>query len=314
MLLKQVKIYVVLRHTNGISLKASGARTIAAGIIFSILWASASTATKTGLRFAQPFVISIARFFFASGVMLLISHGILKNSFPKRKIWKKIAVYGLLNIAVYLGIYIIAMQYVSAGIGSLFIATNPVFISLISAVWLKQKIRGPVIVSLFICSAGILVAAYPLLLTAYVTPQGLLLLLLAMLSYSVSAIYFSRQNWQGIDILTTNGWQTLFGGIMLLPFFFFTFNPAENHLSFPLIFSILWLAVPVSIGAVQLWIWLLKLNPVKAAFWLFLCPISGFLIAAVVMNEPISIFTVFGVLLVLAGLYLVQVYGKTKTD
>jgi probable blue pigment (indigoidine) exporter len=68
---------------------------------------------------------------------------------------------------------------------------------------------------------------------------------------------------------------------------------------------VLWLAIPVSIGAVQLWLFLLKDNPVKASFWLFLCPISGFIIAAILLKEPISLYTFFGVAFVIAGLYLV---------
>jgi len=43
-----------------------------------------------------------------------------------------LAVYGLLNISIYLGMYVIAMQTITAGIGSLAVASNPVFISFLS--------------------------------------------------------------------------------------------------------------------------------------------------------------------------------------
>ena len=66
------------------------------------------------------------------------------------------------------------------------------------------------------------------------------------------------------------------------------------------------LAIPVSIGAVQLWLYLLRDNPVKASFWLFLCPVFGFIIAAITLHEPISLYTFIGVLLVIGGLYMVQ--------
>ncbi|HEX9508929.1 MAG TPA: hypothetical protein VF939_00495 [Puia sp.] len=41
-----------------------------AGLIFSVLWSSASTATKIGLQAPQPFVLSVTRFFLA-GLPLL---------------------------------------------------------------------------------------------------------------------------------------------------------------------------------------------------------------------------------------------------
>lgn len=222
-------------------------------------------------------------------------------------------IYGLLNIAIYLGFFIIGMQYVSAGIASLFIATNPVFISLIAAVWLKQKTRLSTFVSLIICSTGILIAAYPLLQTSYVTPMGLLIILASMLSYSAASLYFSEQSWSGMHIMTINGWQTLFGGIFTLPFFFFYFDGSKNTFNYTMAGAIVWLAVPVSIGAVQLWMYLLKENPVRASFWLFLCPIFGILIAALILKEPLSLYTAGGVALVLAGLYIVQRYKRTKT-
>lgn len=238
--------------------------------------------------------------------MLSTAHIFLKEKVPAGDSWKKLIVYGLLNISIYLGIYIVAMQYASAGIGALFIATNPVFISLISSIYFKHPVNKATIISLLICSAGILVASYPLLHTSYVSPLGLILLLAANLSYSISALYFSRQSWNGMHILTINGWQTLFGGIFLLPILFYTYNASKNAFNHHFILSVLWLAIPVSIVAVQLWLFLLKNNPVKASFWLFLCPIFGIIIAAIIMREPVSAYTFAGVSLVLAGLYIVQ--------
>jgi drug/metabolite transporter (DMT)-like permease len=238
--------------------------------------------------------------------MILISHVIMKEKLPEKRDWKKLMIYGLLNITVYLGLFVVGMQYVSAGIASLFIATNPVFISLMAALWLRHPLRPATLISLLICTAGILVAAYPLLQTSYVTPEGLVIVLLGMLSYSLGAVYFTKESWHGMHIMTINGWQTLFGGIFTLPFFFITYERERNAINWSFISSILWLAIPVSIGAVQLWMFLLKKNPVKASFWLFLCPIFGILIAAVLLHESINMYTFAGVALVLAGLYIVQ--------
>jgi len=71
------------------------------------------------------------------------------------------------------------------------------------------------------------------------------------------------------------------------------------------------MAVPVSIAAVQCWMILLKDNAAKAAFWLFLCPVVGFLLARIFLNETLGWYTALGVALVLAGLYLSQRYKVT---
>jgi len=136
---------------------------IVAGILFAIFWSSASAATKIALQSVEPFVIAIPRFFIAAAIMLFISHVLLRKRLPARDEWKQIVVYGFLNISVYLGLYVIAMQYVSAGLGSLSVAIGPVVISIMAAIWLKHPVKRVTIVSLLLCTAGIIVAAYPLL-------------------------------------------------------------------------------------------------------------------------------------------------------
>ncbi|NML19893.1 EamA family transporter [Pseudoflavitalea sp. G-6-1-2] len=277
-----------------------------AGVAFAFLWASAAAATKLGLKSAQPFVICVARFFLAGVIMLFISHGILRKRLPSGKEWKQLAIYGFLNIALYLGLYVVAMQNVSAGLSSMSIATNPVLISLISALLFRQRIKAATWISLLLCSLGVLIAAYPLLQSSFATPTGLIILFCSMLSYSIGVLYFSKQQWNDLDVITINGWQTLLGGIFILPFAAFTYDSSLNHFDLRFTGSILWLAIPVSIVAVQIWLFLLRDNPVKASFWLFLCPVFGYLIANVVMQEPISVYTVTGLALVIGGLYLVQ--------
>jgi drug/metabolite transporter (DMT)-like permease len=287
-------------------LKPSRFTFIIAGILFAVVWSSASVATKLGLGVAQPFVIAVTRFFIGGSLMLLIAHSGLKKRLPQGAEWRKIAIYGLLNIAIYLGLYVVAMQNVSAGLGSLSIGTNPVFISLLTALWLRQRIRVSTILSLLLCTTGIVIAAWPLLQHSYATPAGLTLLLTSMLSYSVASLFFSRTDWKDLHILTINGWQTLIGGAMLLPVLVLTYDGTKNDFNGVWLGAVLWLAIPVSIGAVQLWLWLLRTDALRASFWLYLCPISGFAIAALAMHEPITRYTVLGVAIVLAGLYLVQ--------
>lgn len=285
---------------------------IMAGISFAILWASASSATKVALQSAQPFVIAVTRFLIAGTIMLFVSHIILKERLPREHEWKQIAVYAILNVSIYLGLYVIAMLYVSAGLGSLSTGTNPVMISIIAAVWLRQPLKRATIISLFLCTAGIIVAAYPLLKNSYATPGGLLILFISMLSYSAGAVYFSKNKWHGLHMMVINGWQTLFGGIFLVPLLFAFYNGSKNVYDIKSIGGTLWLALPVSIGAAQLWLYLLRDNPVKASFWLFLCPVFGFIMAAVVLKEPISWYTFVGVALVIAGLYMVQKKKATQ--
>lgn len=276
-----------------------------AGVLFALLWSSAAAATKIALQSAQPFVIAVARFFLAGAGMLLVTHLLLGKRLPQKKEWLFLAIYGLLNISIYLGVYVIAMQEVSAGLGSMAVAVNSVFISIISVLLFDHKMGMKHWLSLLACAAGVVIAAWPLLQNSYATVTGLLLMLISMLAYSAGAIYFARTKCNDLHILTINGWQTLLGGLFLVPFLLFTYKPEMNHYDIKFYSGVLWLVIPVSIGAVQLWLWLLKRNAVTASYWLFLCPVFGFMIAALSLHEPISLYTFVGIMLVSVGLYIV---------
>lgn len=285
----------------------------AAGILFATLWASASTATKIGLTIAQPLVIAEVRFGMAAVIMLALSHVILKEPMPRKTEWKPLAIYGLLNISVYLGLYVVAMQAVTAGIGALAVASNPVFIGFLSVIFLKKRMSLPVVLAIFVCSVGVLCAAWPLLGTAAVTGQGLVILLASMVSYSAGAIYFSARDWNGLSLLAINGWQTALGGLFLLPVALFFYRSSANKFNETFWLSVSWLAIPVSIAAVQLWLWLLRKNAVGAGLWLFLCPPFGFALAAWLVNDSLSGYTLAGILLVMGGLFISKLSRK-KND
>jgi drug/metabolite transporter (DMT)-like permease len=231
---------------------------------------------------------------------------------PVKKEWNQIIIFGLLNISVYLGLYVIAMQFISAGLGSLFLAVNPVMISFISTAIFGHRVTLISITSLLLCSAGVIIAALPLLEQSYASAGGLLIMTASMLAYSFATIYFTKKNWNNLHVLTINGWQTIIGGVFLVPLLLLTYK--QGHNSFDMIFwgSTIWLAIPVSIGAVLSWLILLNKIPLTASYWLFLCPLFGFIISNLILHEPISLYTLAGIILVFAGLYLILSNKKSE--
>jgi probable blue pigment (indigoidine) exporter len=282
-------------------------KNILLGLLFASLWASASVATKFGLKSAQPFVIADVRFFIA-GIMMIFSAKILRGyRLPTKDEWIPLIIYGFLNVALYLSLFGLAMERVAAGIGTLSLATNPLFISVLSAFWLGKNVSKNVWIGLLLGMVGVSIATYPLLKNGIgnTSVLGIFILLGSMLSYSVGTVYYSSREWT-LPRLAINGWQVFFGGVLLLPLTLLTFKPESNHFDSRFWYSVMWLVVPVSYGAVQLWLYLLKLDTVKAAMWLFLCPIFGFIYAYILLDEPITIYTFMGTGLVILGLYLGQ--------
>ena len=275
------------------------------GLLFAFLWASASVATKFGLRTGEPFVITNVRFALGAALMLGWAHLVRRHPLPAKADWVPLLIYGMLNCSIYLGAFSFAMRYCTAGVGTLSVGINPLLISVLSAIFLHKKINGQVWLGLFLGITGVGVATFPSLQNSTVTPLGITILSFSMLSYSIGTIYFSGRKW-ALPRIVINGWQIFFGAITLLPVTFLFTHWERNHFDTNFWLSVWWLVIPVSIGAVQLWLYLLNRDPVKAAMWLFLCPILGFVFAYLLLGEPITVFTGMGTALVILGLYLGQ--------
>jgi probable blue pigment (indigoidine) exporter len=286
------------------SLQRTSLSYLLTGITFSILWSSASIAGKFGLYSVEPLVFFTIRFLIAGFLLLTYAHGIEKHRLPQGREWVNVSVFGALNTALYLGLFIIALQTVAAGITALAIALNPLLISIMSSLWRKRKVKGREWVSIVLGMAGVAIATFPLVHTGYTSTGGLILLGLSMVTYSVGAVFYSSVAWS-LSRIAINGWQVLAGGLMLLPFTVVFYRGNNNYdLNFAL--SLGWLIIPVSVFAVQLWLRLLREDAVRASLWLFLCPIFGLCFATLLLNEPFTIYTGMGAAVVLVALYIGQ--------
>lgn len=283
---------------------SQNARFIFGGIVFSALWASASIAGKFGIYSAEPLTLFTIRFLIAGSILLGYVLIAGKWQTPTSKEWMQLGIFGAFNTTLYLGIFIIALHEVAAGITSLMIALNPLLISLLSSVWMKRPVTRREWISILLGMAGVAIATYPLLENGYATLSGMVLLTLSMLTYSIGSVYYASVKWTlGRSVI--NGWQVLIGGLLLLPFTLI-FEGGGTTYDTRFWLSLTWLIIPVSIVAVQLWLYLLKVDTVRASIWLLVCPIFGLLFSTWLLDEPFTFYTALGAMLVLVSLYLGQ--------
>lgn len=273
-----------------------------------MLWASASVATKFGVQVAAPLILANVRFFIAGILLLGFSYifGKEKNyRFPTRKEFGQLALFGFLNTTLYLGLYVYAMKFTAAGIGSLGVSTNPLIIVLLSSWWLGRRPAREEWLGILFGMAGIGLATYPLMQNSFTTPFGISLLMVSMVAVSAASVYYASVKWE-LPNLLINGWQVFLGCIFLLPFTLFAGTDQPTQWNTQFWASVLWLSLAVSVLGLICWFYLLRLDTVKASLWLFLCPLFGFFFAWWLMDEPITIYTILGTMLVVAGLYVGQ--------
>ncbi|WP_247236215.1 DMT family transporter [Telluribacter sp. SYSU D00476] len=278
------------------------------GLLFAMLWASASVATKFGVLSAEPLVLANIRFFIAGFLLLGYSYLLRPDpSFrlPQGNEWRHLALFGFLNTTLYLGLYVYALRYTAAGIGSLAVSTNPLLIIVMSAWWMGRKPSGAELLGVLLGMVGVGIATYPLLRDSYTTLGGIILLMISMLAVSVASVYYATIHWK-LPNLLINGWQVTIGGLLLLPFTGLISDFSAIQWDERFWWSVLWLSLAVSVGALLCWFYLLRIDTVRASLWLFLCPLFGFFYAWWLMGEPITVYTYAGTALVIGGLYMAQ--------
>lgn len=282
---------------------------IAEGLLFALLWASATVAAKFAMHSCDLFLLTLIRFLTVS--VLLLSYTYLikgkSNRFPTKAEFKKLLILGILNVTVYISGYLIAIKYVSAGLVSLVTAVNPLLLILFSAIFYKRKLTSAEMIGIVIAVSGLLLASVPNLYHSHATFQGIFALIAGIAALSSGSIYYANS---GLTLkkMEVNTWQITIGGLLFIPIVLLN---RENNFIIPdlnFFLSIAWLIVPVSIVAYAMWLILLQKDSVKAGLWLFLTPAFGYFMAVIVLHEKITIYGITGSLLVVSGL----LYSRRK--
>jgi probable blue pigment (indigoidine) exporter len=277
---------------------------IVPGLLFAVLWASGSVAFKFGIKSADPLILAALRFI---GTGLLFGPYFMAKKvqrfMPTLIEWKAILIYGLLNTTLTLGAFAAAQQYASAGISMLFIAVTPLVIGFLSALMLKRKLSPTEIAGMVVAFSGLVLAAALDLPKAQIKPVGIVLLLVYVIAYAMSSIYFSKLK-ISLPRVAFNVWQVFLGGLMLLPISLLFNQNHVHHWDAHLWLALTWMIIALSFIANQLWLYLVKLDTVMAASWLYLVPVLGYVYGYVLLGESITWWAMAGTILVICGLII----------
>ncbi len=283
-------------------------------LFYILLWSSAFIATKIGVTHSPPLTLLAARFLAAALVMALLAL-ILKVPFPKApRDWGRIALFGMLNSAIYLGCNYEALRHLSAGMGSIISATNPLLLTLLAPLVLRERLTWWRITGLVLGFGGVLFVMGARLNgnSSLDTPGGMVLSVVGTACLVGATIVYKRYPPRE-HAFVVNAVQLGVAGLALtLPALLFE-HPEQVHIDMPLVWSFLYLVLVISIGASLLWFWLLKQGEASTvSSYYFLTPIMGLALAALLLGEPFGLRDAFGLVAVATGIALINHTARTK--
>ena len=279
-------------------------RAILAGLAFALIWSSAFTSARVIVAEAPP-ILSLSLRFLISGLIGVGLARLLGQTWRlNRAQWQTIFIFGLCQNALYLGLNFVAMQTIEASLASIIASTMPLLVGLVGWVWFKEKL--PILGVL-----GLIVGVIGTALIMGVRIQGgtdffgITLCIVGVLSITVATLSMRGVS-SGGNLLMIVGLQMLVGAV-ILAFPGVVFEEWEVVWTPKLLLAFSYTVLMPGLLATFIWFWLVgRIGAVRAATFHFLNPFFGVLIAAIFLGESLGIWDAVGVIVIMAGIFMVQ--------
>ncbi|MHA2390416.1 MAG: DMT family transporter [Promethearchaeota archaeon] len=272
-----------------------------------------------------PLMIAVIRYFLAIICffpILRYKEGTINWKFAKEN-WKILVVMGLLSVTIYQVGYLLGEIFTAASDASIMVATNAVWVVILSSVFLKtefftwKKIVGTILAFI----AVIIVVGFSPNVDVLNRILGDILILAAAFAYAVYTVisrFFLNRTLKNPDShqpssLWTITWVSFFGFVITTPIAMGIspqyLNPLE-YLNVPprVWIGVSYLAFISTIGAYTFYLEGVKrLSASRAAIFQTLVPLFGVILSAIFLQEQFDVFIYpFTLLLVILGITLVN--------
>jgi drug/metabolite transporter (DMT)-like permease len=279
-----------------------------------IVWGASFIATKVALRDVSPITIVWLRF--AVGVLILGIAMILRRQFamPDRKEWAYFGLLGFLGITFHQWLQSNALKTSEAGTTAWIVATTPVFMALLGWLVLKEGLSWIKITGILLAAAGVLLVVTHgdltvISLSGFGKPGDILILISAL-------------NWAVFSVLSRRGLKQhpaarLMFFVMSLGWVFTTIllfsGPGLReipHLTPNGWLSLAFLGILCSGLAYIAWYDALQaMSAAQAGVFLYFEPLVTIIVAAFILDEPITWASLGGGAIILFGVWLVNREG-----
>ena len=278
-------------------------RTLAMGLAFAAFWGSAFSSARIIVQDAPPLTALSIRFLISGLIALAIawSSGRLRPVPLVR--WRAIALFGICQNGLYLGLVFVAVQVVEASIAAIIASTMPLVVALASVVLFNQSLERKGVSGILVGFLGV-----SLVLASRVTGQatlwGLLLCIISVLSLSIATMTIRSLD-VSKNMFQVIGLQMLVGSAVLFPFGV-ALEPLSVTWSVPLVLAFTYTTLVPGLLATWIWFSLVeRAGATRAATFHFLHPFFGVVTAAVLLGESLSLLDVVGVVTIMIGILAV---------
>ena len=189
--------------------------------------------------------------------------------------------------------------------GSIVASTNPLILALLAPWLLREALTLRKLAGLLLGFAGVVLVMHARASTQEARPQDVLLSALGVLAFVLSNILYKRMVARPHP-LVLNAAQLSLAGFALLPVALVLEGLPHIVWTWPIVASLAFLVLVLSIGASMLWFWILQHGEAsRVSAYFFLTPAFGLLLGALLLHEPLVPLDGVALVVIALGLWLV---------
>ena len=278
-------------------------------LLVNLVWGGSLPATKLGLEEFSPFILSWLRLSVSALLFLvvLIVNGELRALTLRD--WLTLLLLGIVGYSGTIGLQTLGTNFTTGSSATVLGSTGPLFITILAAAVLRERPGWSVAAGLLIALLGIsMVMGLGLgeassMAGRYL--QGNLLVLGSAACFGIFTVA-GKSSMKNHSPLVVSGAACLGGALGLTLPAVQELAGGAPHVSLLGLSVVLYLGVLVTFAGMLAWFWALQAVPAsRGGAFLFIQPVSGIGLAALLLGDVLSVSFLLGSALVLGGLYLV---------
>jgi drug/metabolite transporter (DMT)-like permease len=287
-----------------------GGRDLGALVLLSALWGASFIFIRVAVPALGPFVLVELRV--GLGAVALALSAAFLGGLPKLRVrWRQFALLGMVNVAIPFSLISAAEINLTASLAAILNSTTVMFTALVAAVWMGDALttRKVVGVVLGIVGVAVLVGWDPVVMNwAVVLSVGAMLA--ASLAYALGSVY-AKRTFVGSSPLAIAIGQLTAAATLMLPLA--AVSVPDERPSTIVALSVLGLALSSTAVAYMLYFRLIEnVGPTSTSTVTLLVPLFGLLFGVVLLDEPVGLGTLAGLVLILSSVTLITGLGGAR--
>jgi drug/metabolite transporter (DMT)-like permease len=272
-------------------------------LILSVLWGLAFVAIRRAEFELSAVNLTVLRWLIASGGFLMLAPKFGKPKTPIQR--RHIPRILLVSFASVVG-YHLSLNYaetiVSSGLAGLLISFGPIFVVLLSATFLKEKVGGKLKLALLLAVAGAFVLSLNDI--GFLQVTGPIAVILAAFMFSIFSVG-SKPLVRDYGALPTSIWVAVIGTVFALPLISRQLFQQVLNLSLIGWLSVIYLAILSTVVANMILYTLVGTRAVsRLSVQLYLIPLVSLAGGILLLGESLTTFTILGASLLFAAVTL----------